>query len=62
MKRLDKWKCDKCSETIDNLDVTEIECDSNDVKNLHAYINVADVNFDKTMTKCFSIPYDLKIC
>ena len=47
MKRLNKWKCDKCSEGVNNSDDTEIECESHDVISLNANVNVADINFDK---------------
>ena len=47
LKRLNKWKCDKCSEGVNNSDDTEIECESHEVISLNANVNVADINFDK---------------
>ena len=50
MKRLNEWKCKKCSatvNTVDNSDDTEIESESHDVENLNVNVNVADINFDK---------------
>ena len=47
LKRLNIWKCEKCSEGVNNSDDTGIECESHDVINLNANVNVADINFDK---------------
>ena len=55
LKRLNKWKFDKCSEVVNNSDDTEIECESHDVINLNANVNVTDINFDK-YDRMFLIP------
>ena len=50
MKRLNEWKCKKCSvavNTVDNSDDTEIESESYDVENLNDNVNVTDINLDK---------------
>ena len=49
MKRLNEWKCKKCSvtaNTVDNSDDTEIESESHDVENLNVNVNVTYINFD----------------
>ena len=60
LKRLNEWKCKKCSvtvNTVDNSDDTEIESESHDVGNLNVNVNVTDITLI-SMIECYLIPYD----